>query len=107
MTSLHSRHNDLCALRNAILAFANEHRSRPFGVLREIGVQAALKRLVDSCLNDHATVEATLVNEDGVSIQVQGKDLTVNTLRVRLESKILPSDGSSNFVAKGEGKSDA
>lgn len=81
---------DLNALRSAILAFAKEHRERPFGVLREVGVQAALKRLADEHLGKFARVDARL--EDGGERPIltkEGKPCVENTDRIRLESKIL------------------
>lgn len=81
---------DLDALRSAILAFAAEHRQRRFGVLREVGVQAALKRLVDHHLGADATVEAALVDaRDQPILLPDGQPRTENTDRIRLESKIL------------------
>lgn len=80
---------DLAALRSAILAFAAEHRKRRFGVLREVGVQSALKRLADHHLGANATVDATLVGRDGKAILLpDGRPRTENTDRIRLESKI-------------------
>ena len=78
--------SDLDCLRKAIRDFAKEHSERPFGVLREIGVQAALKRLADQHLCSHATVDAEVVDHSG---QSRNRPEIVNTDRVRLESRIL------------------
>lgn len=103
-TSPNSQQHDLDALRQAILAFSAEHRQRQFGVLREVGVQAALKRLADCHLGTDTTVDATLVDEHGQSIIVPatGLETVVNTDRVRLESKILLPDGPKSSVRDEE-----
>lgn len=79
---------EIVALRKAIRLMARLHRIQPFRVLREVGVQADLKRLADRSLKRHHVdqlVQATIVD-------VQGKRETpgpiVFTDRVRLESKI-------------------
>lgn len=81
--------DDLRALRAAIKAFASEHRACRFGVLREVGAQAALSHHVKEALGKHRYAKATVVGGLG--------ERAVKTERVRLESKILPSgsDGGS------------
>lgn len=82
---------DVDAVRRAIAAFAAEHHRRPFGALREIGVQAALKRLVDQELGDASSVDAAVVDDcNREIIGHPSKPLAVNTDRVRLEAKIVP-----------------
>lgn len=95
---------DLNAVRAAIAAFGKEHALRPFGVLREIGVQAALKRLIDIEIVD-SEVEATIENalKEKVLCPKSGIPLYVNTDRVRLESKILVP-GEKGSVPKEEEK---
>lgn len=103
-SDLSSAHlQDVDALRRAISAFAAEHATRPFGVLREVGVQAALKRLADSKLGAYATVDALVVDEEEREIR-NGLDeaLVVNTDRVRLESKILSPGAKRSSVADEE-----
>ncbi|WP_377156392.1 hypothetical protein ACFJIX_29355 [Roseateles sp. UC29_93] len=94
---------DLDALRRAIIMFAREHRRRPFGVLREVGVQAALKRLADQCLGSNSSVDAAVVDQGGWADRDErsGDFRIVNTDRIRLEAKIQRASGSesSNYDA--------
>lgn len=98
--------SDLDALRAAILAFASEHRQRRFGVLREVGVQAALKRLADQHLGADGTVDAALVDARDQPILLPGGQPRIeNTDRIRLESKIvLRGDQSRIDDEESEGR---
>ena len=79
---------DVAALRTAIQEFVSSHRQRPFGILREIGVQAELKRLADHHLGGRTHVLATVIDEPGGARAIE-----VETDRVRLEAKIyLPQE---------------
>jgi hypothetical protein len=100
-----NHHDDVVALRHAIQSFGDEHGQRPFGVLREIGVQAALKRLADMHLAHATTVDATLVDSNQpVIANANGVALTVDTDRVRLESKILMPDADAGRAEDEEGE---
>lgn len=78
--------DDIQALRDAISALVDAHQNHPFGILREVGVQAELKRLTDHFLHGRTMVMATIMNKpSGIA------DPLVETDRVRLEGKIHPS----------------
>lgn len=83
--------DDIEAVRNAIRKFIERHRSRPFGILREIGVQSELKHLTDHYLVGRTHVMARLVDEPSNTTSIE-----VSTDRVRLEAKIqLPPNEES------------
>lgn len=79
---------DEIAVFGAIEEFAAWHRREPFAVLREVGVQAELKRLIDRRLPgggaEHVEAELVDVHAD-VAPPVNA---TATTQRVRLEAKI-------------------
>ena len=77
--------DDVNAVRSSIIEFIKEHRRRPFGVLREVGVQAALKRFMDIELDEYKYVDAKIFNNfNGGYFE----NNTVSTDRVRLEARI-------------------
>lgn len=75
--------DELNTIRAAIVQLMAAHQQRPFGILREAGIQAELRRLIVESL-DRPTTAATLVNLDGTP----APNLQVDTDRVQLEMKI-------------------